>query len=84
MAARLDLEPGYDLVLAGGLFRSASKLLLSSLLDQVPGVNVVTLTAPPAAGAVVLALEDQGIDVDEALHRRLLEGAAAVLPGSSA
>ena len=84
VAARLDLPAGYDLVLAGGLFRSASQLLLSSLLEQVPGVQVVNLTAPPAAGAVVLALEEQGITVDEELHRRLLEGAAAVLPGSSA
>jgi N-acetylglucosamine kinase-like BadF-type ATPase len=84
VAGRLDLEPGYDLVLAGGLFRSASQMLLSSLLDQVPGVNVVNLTAPPAAGAVVLALEEQGVAVDVALHKRVLEGAAAVLPGSSA
>ena len=72
------------MVLAGGLFRSASKLLLSSLLDQLPGVNVVNLTAPPAAGAVVLALEEQGITVDETLHRRVLDGSSAVLPGSSA
>jgi N-acetylglucosamine kinase-like BadF-type ATPase len=84
VASRLDLEPGYDLVLAGGLFRSSSKLLISTLLDQVPGVRVLNLTAPPAAGAVVLALEEQGIAIDKQLHAHLLDGAAAVLPGSSA
>jgi N-acetylglucosamine kinase-like BadF-type ATPase len=84
VASRLQLEPGYDLVLAGGLFRSSSQLLRSTLLEQVPGVRVVNLTAPPAAGAVVLALEEQGVKVDKALHGRVLEGASAVLPGSSA
>ena len=39
VATRLQLEPGYDLVLAGGLFRSSSELLRSTLLEQVPGVQ---------------------------------------------
>jgi len=56
---RMDCE-GFDLVLAGGVFRSCSPLLLEMLQETVqavaPDARPVLLEAPPAVGAVVLAL----------------------------
>jgi N-acetylglucosamine kinase-like BadF-type ATPase len=74
---KLDLgaEP-FDLVLAGGVFRSRNTLLIETLASQVrleaPAVRVVLLEAPPVAGSVLLAFDAAGLPTPPALRERLL------------
>ncbi len=80
--SRLDLghEP-FDLVLAGGVFRSRSALLLEALEAPVracaPQVRIVVLEAPPVAGSVLLAFDAAGIPTPPALCTRLLDDAGS-------
>jgi N-acetylglucosamine kinase-like BadF-type ATPase len=60
VARRLRLDPGYDLVLAGGLFRSGSALLERLIRERVPGARLARLMAPPVVGAVLMAIELAG------------------------
>jgi N-acetylglucosamine kinase-like BadF-type ATPase len=73
VARRLRLEPGYDLVLAGGLFRSASVLLEGLIRDRAPGARLVRLDAPPVVGAVLMAIELRGGTPAPAVRRRLTD-----------
>jgi hypothetical protein len=74
---KLDLgaEP-FDLVLAGGVFRSRNTLLIETLASQVrlesPAARVVLLEAPPVAGSVLLAFDAAGLPTPPALRERLL------------
>ena len=77
---RLGMEDeGFDLVLAGGLFRSASPLLLDTLRGTVqavaPGARPVRLDVPPVVGGVLLAMDAVGWAVTPEVRRRLEEGA---------
>ncbi|MDX6533652.1 MAG: hypothetical protein QOF68_1396 [Gaiellales bacterium] len=77
VARRLGLEPGYDLVLAGGLFRSDSALLEGLISERAPGARLVRLIAPPVVGAVLMAMEfagqAPGTDVQDRLSAELSE-----------
>ena len=82
---RLGMEDeGFDLVLAGGLFRSASPLLLDTLRGTVqavaPGARPVRLDVPPVVGGVLLAMDAVGWAVTPEVRRRLEEGARHHLP----
>jgi len=74
---KLDLgaEP-FDLVLAGGVFRSRNTLLIETLASQVrleaPAARVVLLEAPPVAGSVLLAFDAAGLPTPPALREQLL------------
>ena len=60
----MDSEP-FELVLAGGLFRSRSRLLRESILDRVPSASLRELRAAPVVGAALMAMELAGHPVDE-------------------
>jgi N-acetylglucosamine kinase-like BadF-type ATPase len=82
---RLGMEDEeFDLVLAGGLFRSASPLLLDALRGTVqavaPGARPVRLDVPPVVGGVLLAMDAVGWAVTPEVRRRLEEGARRHLP----
>jgi len=82
---RLGMEDEeFDLVLAGGLFRSASPLLLDTLRGTVqavaPGARPVRLDVPPVVGGVLLAMDAVGWAVTPEVRRRLEEGARHHLP----
>jgi N-acetylglucosamine kinase-like BadF-type ATPase len=67
LARRLDMvDDTFDLVLAGGVHLSAQTHLraafAATVLADVPGARLTPLTAPPVAGAVLLALEAAGTD----------------------
>jgi len=66
----MDSEP-FELVLAGGLFRSRSRLLRESILDRVPSASLRELRAAPVVGAALMAMELAGHPVDEEVRDRL-------------
>ncbi len=81
---RLGMESEeFDLVLAGGLFRSATPLLLETLRETVhavaPGARPVRLDVPPVVGGVLLAMDAVGWEAPPEVRRRLAGGAAAAL-----
>ncbi len=76
IARRLDmLADEFDVVLAGGLFRGASTLLEQAVQDalgpHVPGARLVRLEPPPVVGAVLMALEQYGVELTPAQRRSL-------------
>ena len=66
----MDSEP-FELVLAGGLFRSRSRLLRDSILAAVPSAELRELRAAPVVGAVLMAVELAGHTVTEEVRDRL-------------
>ncbi|MCS7282150.1 MAG: BadF/BadG/BcrA/BcrD ATPase family protein [Anaerolineae bacterium] len=82
---RLGMEQEtFDLVLAGGLFRSASPLLLEALVGTVrevaPGARPVRLEVPPVVGGVLLAMDAAGLEATAQIRDRLQQ-ACALFPG---
>jgi N-acetylglucosamine kinase-like BadF-type ATPase len=79
VARRLGMEDTpFELVVAGGLFQADTQLLVDPLFDAVRDVarraRVVRLSTPPVVGAVALALERAGHEVDQVVMNRLIEG----------
>ncbi|MDX6376802.1 MAG: hypothetical protein QOE98_1105 [Gaiellaceae bacterium] len=78
VAARLSLEEPFCVVRSGGVHRAACRPLdeafEAEIASRLPACPVTMLTAPPAAGAALLALDRFG-RVDVAVHERLLEEA---------
>jgi hypothetical protein len=66
----MDSEP-FELVLAGGLFRSRSRLLRDSIVAAVPSAELRELRAAPVVGAVLMAVELAGHTVTEEVRDRL-------------
>jgi N-acetylglucosamine kinase-like BadF-type ATPase len=69
VAKHLGLEEtDYELVLAGGLFRSNTTILVEPLVAAVravsPDVRPIRLVKPPVVGAVLLAFELAGFPVE--------------------
>jgi N-acetylglucosamine kinase-like BadF-type ATPase len=81
---QLDLEEAaFDLVLAGSLYDGSPALVeaLSAVVHPVaPGARLVRLTAPPAVGGVLLAMEQAGLQTT-ALRPALLESTDRLLRG---
>ncbi len=76
VARRLSLDGSeFELVLAGGMFRSRSRIMRAALEATVKRsarfAFAVTLEAPPVEGAVLLALEEAAATVDAECHARL-------------
>lgn len=69
-------DESFDLVLAGGVFRSKSEIFIDAVLAPVrahaPFVSPVTLQAPPVVGSVLLAMQAAGVPITSALRDRLL------------
>lgn len=79
VAERLGLAGSdYELVLAGGLFRSAARLLIDPLVAVVrtvsPDVKPVHLVRSPVVGAVLLAFELAGIPVEDTAADLIFSG----------
>ncbi len=70
----------FVLVLAGGLFRHPSRLLATSLLQRVqanaPAAWLLDSRLEPVVGALLLALEEVGVPIEQ----RLLDRLAASMP----
>jgi N-acetylglucosamine kinase-like BadF-type ATPase len=64
----------YEVVLAGGLFRSRNALLEQRIAREVPGATLVRLRSAPVAGAVLSAIELLGEPVGHDARARLDEG----------
>ena len=69
IARHLDmLDDEFDVVLSGGLFRGGSALLEAAVLEAVrphaKGARLVRLDPPPVLGAVLMALEQYGVELD--------------------
>jgi N-acetylglucosamine kinase-like BadF-type ATPase len=76
-ARRVNLERGaFPLVLAGGVLRHQGRQLSEAIVRRVragvPGVEPLDSRFEPAVGAVLLALEAAGVEVDDALLARLV------------
>jgi N-acetylglucosamine kinase-like BadF-type ATPase len=83
----------FPIVLAGGLFRGESRLLLDTLAGRVhaeaPGARLVQLDTAPVAGAALRALDMTAASVDAVAAHRLRTGvldavrarAGAIPPG---
>ncbi|MBN1285947.1 MAG: ATPase [Anaerolineae bacterium] len=75
-------DEDFELVLAGSVFKATEPLLVDTLLADVhavaPKAKPVCLTAPPAVGGVLLAMEADGLTPGEAVRCRLIETAAAL------
>jgi N-acetylglucosamine kinase-like BadF-type ATPase len=73
----------FELVLAGGVFRNENSLLRQTLTADVqafaPGADVIRLSVPPVAGAVLLAMDEHGCSPDPTVRTRLAEGVRAKL-----
>jgi N-acetylglucosamine kinase-like BadF-type ATPase len=83
-ARRVGIEKmPFTLVLTGGVLRHPSRILPEALIARVqseaPGAVPVYSLFEPAVGALLLAFEAAGIEVDETLLERL----TATLPESS-
>jgi N-acetylglucosamine kinase-like BadF-type ATPase len=79
VARRLGMDDTpFELVVAGGLFQAETQLLVEPLFDAVRQVarraRIVRLSTPPVVGAVALALERAGHEVDQVVMYRLIEG----------
>ena len=66
-AEQLDLPlPGARVTLSGGVFGHPTLRLADATMAELPGAIAVRDPAPPIAGALLLALDRLGIDVDAA------------------
>ena len=75
-ARRVGLEgQPFNLVLAGGVFRHDTPLLAEALVARVrttsPGITVIRSAFEPVVGAVLLALEQQGVGIDDDVLMRI-------------
>lgn len=64
---QLELEQEqFEVVLSGSLYKSESPFLLQPLTETIqavaPGARLVRLNAPPVVGAVLLGMEQAGLD----------------------
>jgi N-acetylglucosamine kinase-like BadF-type ATPase len=78
-ARRVGIEPDvpFGLAVTGGVVRHAGQALRDAIVESVrqraPLVSVVTPTLEPAAGAVLLAFDAAGIEVDSGVEGQLRE-----------
>lgn len=78
---RMEQE-AFELVLAGSLFNAQEPLLLDTLIERIqavaPYATPTRLIASPAVGAVLLAMEADGLRPDDAVHQRLIATATGL------
>lgn len=79
---QLDFQSeSFDIVLIGSMFNSGEMLiqpLRETVLPLAPGARFVKLQAPPVVGAVLLGMEQAGLEISSSLRRRLRETIATV------
>jgi len=76
-AERVGLAGGeFPVVLAGGVFRHASRLLAETLMQRIPGGRAVPAAHEPAVGALLFAFDRAGVKADEARLRATAPPAA--------
>ena len=80
---RLGLETtDVQVVLGGGVFRGPGSLLLDTVTESIhqvaPRATIVLPQFEPVVGAVLLALEALGIEIDEAVYANLRSSLASV------
>jgi hypothetical protein len=67
----------FGLAVTGGVVRHAGQALRDAIVESVrergPLVSVVTPTLEPAAGAVLLAFDAAGVEVDSGVESQLRE-----------
>jgi hypothetical protein len=66
----------FPVVLAGGVFRHASRLLAETLMQRIPGGRAVPAAHEPAVGALLFAFDRAGVKADEARLRATAPPAA--------
>lgn len=75
-------DEDFELVLAGSVCKNKEPLWMDTLVAEVkavaPKARPVRLDAPPATGAVLLAMEAAGLQPGPAVRARLLETAKAL------
>jgi N-acetylglucosamine kinase-like BadF-type ATPase len=81
---RLGMQKeAFDVVLAGGLFRTHNPVLLEALDETVrtiaPHARLSPLEAPPVAGSVLLAMDTAGVQVPPEVHQQLAKEACRAL-----
>ncbi|MDP9241922.1 MAG: ATPase [Actinomycetota bacterium] len=68
----------FELVLAGGLFQTKTRLLVDPLFaaarEGAHRARVVRVSMPPVVGAVAMARERAGLEVDESVMGRIAAG----------
>jgi N-acetylglucosamine kinase-like BadF-type ATPase len=84
VARRLRMDGSeFELVLAGGMFRTQSRIMRSALEATLRRsarfAQPVQLEAPPVAGAVLLAMEFAAVPADRDIHVRLALGSIEAL-----
>jgi N-acetylglucosamine kinase-like BadF-type ATPase len=81
-------EETFDVVLAGGLFRTHNPVLLEALDETIrattPHAHLTPLEAPPVVGSVLLAMDAVGAQVPPEVHRQLVKETHRALPKSTA
>jgi N-acetylglucosamine kinase-like BadF-type ATPase len=79
---QLELEPlEFDVVLIGSMFDGGPLLvepMRRTVLTVAPGARLVRLAAPPVIGAVLLGMEQAGLDPSPAVRQALAESAAVL------
>jgi N-acetylglucosamine kinase-like BadF-type ATPase len=82
VARQLELgEQAYDVVMIGSMFQNG-EILISSLRETVysfaPAARLVSLSAPPAVGGVLLGMEAAGLAPGAEIRAQLLESVSAM------
>jgi N-acetylglucosamine kinase-like BadF-type ATPase len=84
---QLELErEAFDVVLVGSLYNGGPLFLdplRESICAEAPGARLVRLAAPPVVGAVLLGMEEAGVNT-RAARPRLIATAAAILESEQA
>jgi len=76
-AERVGLAGGeFPVVLAGGVFRHASRLLAETLMQRIPDGRAVPAAHEPAVGALLFAFDRASVAADEARLRATAPPAA--------
>ncbi len=79
VATRLGMvDTEFELVLAGGLFQTKTRLLVDPLFaaarEGAHRARVVRVEAPPVVGAVAMAMERGGFSIDQGVMDRITAG----------
>jgi len=78
LARKIEPSEKVEVVLAGSVFKGESPLLLDSftlsLHSQAPGAEVVFPAFPPVFGALLMAMEEEGVKIGEEVYGNLEKG----------
>lgn len=78
-------ELAFDVVLVGSMFEGGPRLiepLRNTIQREAPGARLVRLTIPPVIGAVLLGMEQAGMQANAAIRQTLTESVSPFLVGT--